>query len=214
MLCALESVKFCFGLATRDSVTLPVSKKLDNPLIDDLSTLAPGWKVAVYPSGEVKKIKDEGYQHTVLDAAIEVFEAPGTAVELDGDEEMSDAEVDEKITKNKKSRKAPTTVKTTSKAEASVVEEDKPQNGDKSLKISRKKKPADDSSEDEGDALEEEYMKELDILEGDLVGGDAEEVEENEEVEEKEVKKADSKLKQIKKKTFKKSNIKKKAKHA
>lgn len=227
-MCFAESVIFIgFGLATRDSVTLPVSKKRDEPLIDDLSTLAPGWKVAVYPSGEVKKIKDEGYQHTDLDAAIEDIEAPEKVLELDGDEDMSDAEIDEKKTAAAKtSRKAPKNVKKTKRTTETSDVEDEPKSQDKSEKISKKKKtkPADDSSEDEGDALEEEYMKELDILEEKIVGANPEEGDDAEdgddgeddveEAVEEEVKKADSKPKQIKKKTLKKMNIKKKAKRA
>ncbi len=224
ILCVAESVIIIgFGLATRDSVTLPVSKKRDEPLIDDLSTLAPGWKVAVYPSGEVKKIKDDGYQHTDLDAAIEDIEAPEKVLELDDDEEMSDAEIDEKKTAGAKtSRKAPKNAKKTKRTTEASDVEDETKSLDKSEKISKKKKAkaADDSSEDEGDALEEEYMKELDILEGEIVGANADgdegdDAEDDvEEAVEEEEEKADSKPKQIKKKTLKKMNIKKKAKRA
>ena len=39
------------------------------PLVDDLTTLSGGWKVAVYPGGVVKKVKDKTYKPTAIDLA-------------------------------------------------------------------------------------------------------------------------------------------------
>lgn len=44
-------------IATKNMVSLPDIVRKSEPVIDELSTLEPGWKVAVYPGGEVKKIK-------------------------------------------------------------------------------------------------------------------------------------------------------------
>ena len=146
-------------------MTLPETRKRSEPLIDDLSTLAPGWKIAVFPSGEVKKVKDEGYQPTPLDAAIE-FETPEEPTNKDeaGDSyDMEKIEIDPKEKQRSiKSKKAtPEEVKTFEKAENGG-------NQKKTKKILKKKKAAEDSSDDEGDILEEEYMQELNMLEDDL----------------------------------------------
>ena len=50
---------------------LPPKPKDTAPLIDDLTTLPPGQKVAVYKSGQVVVIKDENYQRTPLDDAMD-----------------------------------------------------------------------------------------------------------------------------------------------
>lgn len=179
-------------------MSLPISKKHTEPLIDDLSTLAPGWKVAVYPSGEVKKIPDEKYQRTDLDAAIEDFETPENIQEQE-DEDMSDTEIEEKLITVAR------TSKSSRKAEISDVEEDESENPENLLKTSKEKKLADESSEDEGDALEEQYMNELDTLEGELLG--------QQDKEETEPEKVEPEPKKTKKKVFKKSIVKKKEKH-
>ncbi|XP_057367298.1 ribosomal L1 domain-containing protein CG13096-like [Daphnia carinata] len=189
------TVPIYVSFATLDTVSLPISKKHTEPLIDDLSTLAPGWKVAVYPSGEVKKIPDVEYQRTDLDAEIEDLEAPENNLE---DEDMSDTEAEEKLTVARTSKK-------TRKAEVSDVEEGESEN---MLKTSKEKKSADESSEDEGDALEEQYMNELDTLEGELLGE-----QDKEETEPGEPEKVELKPQKTKKKVFKKSIAKKKEKH-
>ncbi|KZS07082.1 putative Ribosomal L1 domain-containing protein [Daphnia magna] len=192
------TVPIYVSFATRDTVSLPISKKHTEPLIDDLSTLAPGWKVAVYPSGEVKKIPDEKYQRTDLDAAIEDFETPENIQEQE-DEDMSDTEIEEKLITVAR------TSKSSRKAEISDVEEDESENPENLLKTSKEKKLADESSEDEGDALEEQYMNELDTLEGELLG--------QQDKEETEPEKVEPEPKKTKKKVFKKSIVKKKEKH-
>ncbi|KAI9555845.1 hypothetical protein GHT06_018362 [Daphnia sinensis] len=193
------TVPIYVSFATRDTVSLPISKKQAEPLIDDLSTLPPGWKVAVYPSGEVQKIPDTTYQRTELDAAIEDLETPENLAE---DEDMFDTETEEKLTTVAK------TSKNTRKAEVSDVEEGESENAEKLLKSTKEKKPADESSEDEGDVLEEQYMNELDTLEGELLGE-----QDNEETEPEEPEKVETKPQKTKKKVFKKSVAKKKEKH-
>ncbi len=153
--------------ASRDSVTLPETRKNNEPLVDDLSTLAPGWKVAVYPSGEVKKIKDVEYQPTALDATVE-FETHEEPTSSDQVDDLADVEIDEKIEtdvdiKLHKSKKGARNI-ASNKVETSGVE-DGPKRQEKAATSSKKKKATEDSSDDEGDMLEEEYMKELDMLE-------------------------------------------------
>merc|ERR1712136_362482 len=61
------TIPIYISCANQDSVTLPPPRTKSEPLVDDLTTLQPGFKVAVYPSGQVTVIEDENYQAGVLD---------------------------------------------------------------------------------------------------------------------------------------------------
>ena len=118
-------------------------------MIDELTTLAPGWKIAVYPDGNVEKIWDKNYRKTQLDKEMD-------AVEIGGD--LSDVEMDADDLPVKKSSLKPSTAQTdvdNGSGKLAKKAQTKPKN----------KKAADDSSEDEADELEEQYMEELEMLE-------------------------------------------------
>lgn len=146
------SVPIYISCAHQDSVTLPAPRARLEPLEDELTTLEPGYKVAVYPGGKVTVIKDVNYVETVLDKTNLKRKMPKVAKSVEemavddesGDDTDGEAVVDEEA----------------------VVDSDDDE--EVSLKInekSKKKAKADESSEDEGDVLEDEYIKELELLE-------------------------------------------------
>lgn len=127
---------------------LPERKTRSEPLIDDLSTLAPGWKIAVYPGGKVEKVKDINYTSTNLDTA--------GRIDTNGDG-ASDTEIEVDMQK-KAGGKGVLKGKDKQKNQRTEVQSS-------NKKPNSKKRAADDSSDDEADVLEEQYMEELEMLE-------------------------------------------------
>ena len=143
--------------ANQDSVTLPPPRTKSEPLVDDLTTLQPGFKVAVYPSGQVTVIEDENYQAGVLDQQNKTKrKKKGKQAEK---KETTTAESIEELAVADDSEAGESGDEET----AAVSDDD-----DEVKKVvkAKKKSKAEDSSEDEGDALENEYMKELELMEG------------------------------------------------
>merc|ERR1712071_22014 len=181
------TVPIYISCANQDTVTMPPPRKTSEPLVDDLTTLQPGFKVAVYPSGEVNVVKDENFKPGPLD--------------------RKEQKKPKKKTKKNKKKKKGTAEKSieelavaddSDEAEtdgdeevAAIGDDDDDTEVQKAPKTKKKKGKDADSSEDEGDALEDEYMKELEMMEGEVepakAEGEAEpEVDENEDEEEKE----------------------------
>ena len=164
--------------ASRNTAQVPKAPKAAVALVDDLTTLAPGWKVAVYPSGEVKKVKDENYKRTAMDEADNPQQQPkkrknaksakkgGKVPKDDSDDEDEESEDETPVKKIKHQKeKKKTNESDSDEDEASEVEEDVISKTKPQQKTKKKAADAADSSDDEGDVLEEEYMMELDLLE-------------------------------------------------
>lgn len=173
------TVPIYVSYASRNTAQVPKAPKAAVALVDDLTTLAPGWKVAVYPSGEVKKVKDENYKRTAMDEADNPQQQPkkrknaksakkgGKVPKDDSDDEEEEESEDEtpvKKIKHQKEKKK-TNESDSDEDEASEVEEDVISKTKPQQKTKKKAADAADSSDDEGDVLEEEYMMELDLLE-------------------------------------------------
>merc|ERR1712191_38703 len=134
-------------------VTLPAARIALEPLMDDLTTLAPGFKVAVYPSGKVEVVKDENYVETVLDKANnpgkkrKLPKAAKSVEELAVEDDSADEDTDGDV-------------------EDVVADDSDDEEAMKKVKKTKKKSGKDDeSSEDEGDGLENEYIQELELAE-------------------------------------------------
>lgn len=115
---------------------MPANIKIREPVVDELTTLEPGWKVAVYPGGEVKKIRGKpptfspGKDHlkinvTNLDKSV-AKASNGTSDVLENSEE--------------------TQMETTESA--------RPKRASRDVDV--------DSSDDDADRLEEQYLEEID----------------------------------------------------
>ena len=136
-------------------MTLPEPRVKSVPIVDDLTTLPPGYKIAVYPGGVVEVVKDENYVKTALDPKDSKKKrkkaaAAAAALLKEGDipeEDDSDEDVPEMD-------------------DAEDMDNDSDEETPKKVVPSKKKKAkTDDSSEDEGDALEDDYIRELELLE-------------------------------------------------
>jgi len=152
------TIPIYISCANQDSVTLPPPRTKSEPLVDDLTTLQPGFKVAVYPSGQVTVIEDENYQAGVLDQQNKTKrKKKGKQAEK---KETTTAESIEELAVADDSEAGES-----GDEETAAVSDDDDDEVKKVVKAKKKSK-AEDSSEDEGDALENEYMKELELMEG------------------------------------------------
>merc|ERR1712071_96372 len=172
------TVPIYISCANQDTVTMPPPRKTSEPLVDDLTTLQPGFKVAVYPSGEVNVVKDENFKPGPLDRKEQKKQKKKSTAEksieelaVADDSDEAETDGDEEV--------------------AAISDDDDDTEVQKAPKTKKKKGKDADSSEDEGDALEDEYMKELEMMEGEVepakAEGEAEaepEVDENEDEEE------------------------------
>jgi len=153
------TVPIYISCANQDLITMPPPRTNSEPLVDELTTLQPGFKVAVYPSGQVNVVEDENYKPGPLDRQDKPKkkktkkaakkEAKAKSIEdlaMGDDSEAEDSNDEEEV--------------------AAVVGDDDDEDEVKKVAKAKKKSKAEDSSEDEGDALEDEYMKELELMEG------------------------------------------------
>lgn len=136
--------------------------------MDDLSTLTPGWKVVVHPNGKVQKIRDRQYVKTAMDLA-DVADRPDckrkrTRIDLDLDDgkydsESGDEESEELEVQAHREANGPLKVGVIDSGDSELA------NTAVDSRFTIRNDANGDSSEDEGDALEEEYMNELEMLE-------------------------------------------------
>lgn len=169
------TVPIYISYATRDSVTLPKPHKDTEAVVDDLTTLPPGMKVAVYRSGEVKVVKDENYQRTVLDGEEKtkpkkskkktkkaVKPQKKRTDDDDEDDDVSDLDDHEDLSEGEEV----VTDDDEIDAEDVGAEDTSKNKAQKRFNAALKKdQVGDEESSDDGDALEDDYIQELALME-------------------------------------------------